>query len=326
MERAVMAKVFISYSKKDYMRENGKIVPGNVVDKVIKALSASGISYWIDREGLDAGVTYADHIAKNIKKCDVFLFLSTENANTSEWTLREISTAIDFGKTILPVRIDHSSYADSVALYLSSVQYIDWQELGEKESLRRIVSRIKGTGKSESQRQFDAPKLTGFTKFALYAGLVFLTGIYACLSYQFLWAKALRSSEIMGGLVGYVCEFGVLVSIYYIIRMLRLRHCTFAVPALTVIIVFLAGMLLGDYDVMLSAVLLFLGWLFLLAVSLTGGKKSFFKVMSKEQTLMKLTDPENLLFVYLIIKAVIIVCAHYFGLSMHHTLVSPFLF
>ena len=77
---------------------------------------------------------------------------------------------------------------------------------------------------------------------------------------------------------------------------------------------------------MLSAVLLFLGWLFLLAVLLTGGKKSFFKVMSKEQTLMKLTDPENLLLVYLIIKAVIIVCAHYFGLSMHHTLVSPYLF
>ena len=321
-----MAKVFISYSKKDYMRDGGKVIPGNVVDKVIKALSESGINYWIDRESLDPGVTYAEHIAKNIKKCDIFLFLATENANSSEWTLREISTAIDFGKAILPVRLDHSPYADSVALYLSSVQYIDWQELGEKESLKRIVSRVRGSGKSESQRRFEAPKLNGFTRFVLYAGIVFLTGIYACLTYQFLWAKALRSSEIMGGLVGYVCEFGVLVSIYYIIRMLRMRHCTFAVPALTVIVVFLAGMLLGEGDVMLSAVLLFAGWLFLLIVSLTGGKKSFFKVMSKEQTLMKVSDPENLIFVYLIIKAVIIVCAHYFGLSMHHTLVSPYLF
>ena len=321
-----MAKVFISYSKRDYMRENGKIVPGNVVDKLINALSSNGISYWIDRESLDAGVTYAEHIAKNIKKCDIFLFLSTENANTSEWTLREISTAIDFGKTILPVRIDHSSYADSVALYLASVQYIDWQELGEKESIRRIISRIKGTGKSSSVRHFEAPKLPGFTKFILYTGLVFLTGIYACLTYQFLWAKALRSSEVMGGLVGYVCEFGVLLSIYYIIRMLRLRHCTFALPALTVISVFLAGMLLGDGDVMFSAILLFGGWLFLLVVSLVGGKKSFFKVMSKEQMMLKISDPENLIFVYLIIKAIIIVCAHYFGLSMRHTLVSPFLF
>lgn len=321
-----MAKVFISYSKRDYMRDNGKVVSGNVVDKVIKALSNNGISYWRDRESLDPGVTYAEHIAKNIKKCDVFLFLSTENANSSEWTLREISTAIDFGKTILPVRIDNSPYADSVALYLSSVQYIDWKELGETESLKRIVSRIRNFGKSDSKRQFEAPRLTGFTKFIYYAGSVFLTGIYACLTYQFLWAKALRSSEIMGGLVGYVCEFGVLVSIYYIIRMLRLRRCTFAIPALTVIIVFLAGMLLDDADVMLSAILLFFGWLFLLIVSMTGGKKSFFKVMSKEQTLMKISDPENLIFVYLIIKAIIIVSAHYFVLSMHHTLVSPYLF
>ena len=321
-----MAKVFISYSKRDYLRENGKVVPGNVVDRIIKALSANGISYWIDRESLDPGVTYAEHIAKNIKKCDIFLFLATENANTSEWTLREISTAIDFGKTILPVRIDHSPYADSVALYLASVQYIDWQELGERESISRILARVKGTSKNSSARHFEAPKLYGFTKFVLNAGLVFLTGIYACLTYQFLWAKALRSSEIMGGLVGYVCEFVVLVSIYYIIRMLRLRRCTFAIPALTVIVVFLAGMLLGDSDVMLSAILLLIGWLFLLIVSVMGGKQSFFKTMSKEQVLMKINDPENLIFVYLLIKAAIIVSAHYFGLSMHHTLVSPYLF
>ena len=321
-----MAKVFISYSKRDYMRENGKIIPGNVVDKLIKVLSSNGISYWIDRESLDPGVTYAEHIAKNIKKCDIFLFLSTENANSSQWTLREISTAIDFGKTILPVRIDHSPYADSVALYLSSVQYIDWQELGERQSMQRIVSRIKSAGRSDSARRFDAPKLSGFTKFVLYSGIVVLTGIYACLTYQFLWAKALRSSEIMGGLVGYVCEFGVLMSIYYIIRMLRLRRCSFILPALTVITVFLSGMLLDDADVMLSAVLLFIGWMSLLMICLTGGKKSFFKVMSKDQTLLKLSDPETIIFVYLVIKAIIIVCAHYFGLSMHHTLVSPYLF
>ena len=37
------------------------------------------------------------------------------------------------------MRLDHSHYADSVALYLSSVQYVDWMELGEKESLHRIL-------------------------------------------------------------------------------------------------------------------------------------------------------------------------------------------
>ena len=308
-----MAKVFISYSKKDYIGENGEVLPGNVVDKIINALSANGISYWIDREGLAPGATYPERIAGNIRDCDIFLFLATENANRSDWTLREICTAIDFGKKILPVRIDHSPYADAVALYLSTVQYIDWQELGEVESLRRIVDRAKGGG--EPTRRRDAPKLAGFPKFILYAGIVFLTGIYACLTYQFLWARSLRSNEHMGGLVGYVCEFGVLLSIYYLIRMLRLRRCIFIVPVIAAIFMFLAGMELKDVDVRNSALLLGIGWVFIVLVCLMGGKKSFFKVMSKDQTLLKLSDPETIIFIYLITKAIIIVLAHYFKFS-----------
>jgi hypothetical protein len=320
-----MAKVFISYSKRDYIGEDGSTLADNVVDTIIQELNKNGIEYWIDREGLDVGVTYAERISQSIKDCDVFLFLSTENANSSPWTLREISTAIDFGKTILPVRIDHSSYADSVALYLSSVQYIDWNELGKSESLRRIITRIQGD-KTEHTRHFDVPKLPIFTKVVLHVAILFLVFIYATLTYQFLWSKALRSNEIMGGLVGYVCEFGVLMSIYYLVRMLRLRRCTFAFPLLLTIIVFLAGMMLADADVMFSAILLFVGWAGILAVCFMGSDRSFFKLMSKEQIFLKPTDPENIIFVYLFIKAVILVLAHYFNLSMKHTLVSPFLF
>jgi hypothetical protein len=323
-----MAKVFISYSKRDYIGEDGKVLTDNVVDKVCKALSDNGITYWIDREGLDLGITYADTIAKSIRECDTFLFLSTEKANSSPWTLREISTAIDFGKTVLPVKLDHSKYADSVSLYLASVQYVDWMELGADESLRKIVSRIKGGEGEDSLRHFEKEKLPLFTSIALYAGIVFLTGIYAVLTYQFLWAKSLRSSEIMGGFVGFVCEFSVLTSIYYLIRILRLRRCVFAVPVIVIGITFLSGMLLRDGDVMLSAILLLMGWVFILAACLVGGTrgKNFFRIMSREQILLRLNDPENLIFVYLAIKAVIIVLSHYLGLSMDHALISPHLF
>lgn len=322
-----MAKVFISYSKRDYIGEDGQIIRGNVVDRIAKTLSDNGISYWIDREGLDVGVTYAETIAKNIKECDTFLFISTENANTSPWTLREISTAIDFGKTILPVKVDNSRYADSVALYLAPVQYIDWLELGAEESLRRIVSRLKKADGNEDLRKFEKPIIPKPTAIVLYAGVVFLTGIYACLTYQFLWAKALRSSEIMGGLVGFVEEFGVLLSIYYIIRLLRLRKCTFIMPALITGSVFLSGMLLRDADVMLSAILLFIGWLLILTICYACRRqgKNIFALMSKDQVILSPKDPENLLPIYLIFKAIIIVFAHYLGLSMEHSFISPFL-
>ena len=308
-----MAKVFISYSKKDYIGENGAPLPGNFIDRILKTLSDNGIDFWIDRKGLDPGVQYAEIIAHNIKECDTFLFLSTQNANTSQWTLREISTAIEFGKTVLPVRFDHSNYADAVALYLSSIQYIDWQELGEAESLQRMVACIKGDSGAVSRPV--TKKLPGVTKGILSAGLVFLSACYAILTYQFLWAGSLRSSEIMGGLSGYVCEFGLLSSAWYLFRILRLRKCLFAFPTVVCLLVILAGMLIADKDVLMCGFLLIAGWLFVLAACFVGRQRRFFKLMNKDQTLLKPTDPENLLFIYLIFKALIIVSAHYFQLT-----------
>lgn len=322
-----MANVFISYSKRDYIGIDGQVIKDNFIDKLLRLLSDNDISYWIDREGLDIGTTYAETIARNIKECDVFLFISTENSNTSPWTLREISTAIDFGKTVLPVKLDQSPYADPVALYLASVQYIDYTELGADESLRKILSKLNGDTRASSIRHFEKKRIPRLTSIILHSGLIFLTGLYACLTYQFLWAKSLRSNEIIGGLVGYVCEFGVLLSIYYIIRILRLRRCTFAMPAIVTGITFLLGMLLRDADVMLSAVLLLFGWLFILFVCLIPGanRKNVFKMMDKEQMIWKINDTENLIFIYLIFKAIIIVVAHYLGLSMSNTLISPYL-
>ena len=87
-------------------------------------------------------MTFAERIAANIKACDIFLFLSSEAANASPWTLREISTAIADGKRIIPVRLDRSDYNEAVAFYLSSVQYIDWVELGPERALQRMVASI----------------------------------------------------------------------------------------------------------------------------------------------------------------------------------------
>ena len=153
-----MAKVFISYSKRDYIGDDGKVLQDNVVDKVIKALSEHNIDVWIDREKLDPGVTFASIIANSINDCDYFLFLSSSNSNSSEWTLREISMAIDYAKTVIPVRLDDSRYADPVALYLASIQYIDWVELGEQESLKRIINRIQGAEANSDIHRFREEK------------------------------------------------------------------------------------------------------------------------------------------------------------------------
>lgn len=322
-----MAKVFISYSKRDYISEDGAIIEGCPIARILTALSEAGIAYWIDREGLEAGVTYAEKIAKNIKDCEVFLFVSTKNSNASEWTLREISSAISFGKKIIPVRIDHSEYAEPVALYLSSVQYIDWLELGPSESIRRIVAKIMDPD-AEFTTVSEYGSIPRLTTAIMCTGLVFLCGVYALLTYHFLWANQLRSSEILGGLVGFVCEFSVLMSIYYILRLMRKRRCSFIVPAAIVAIVFLSGMMLRDQELVVISALLVIGWFFLFLASFIKSRqrRSLWSQLSKEQVLMKWTDSENLILVYLLIKCFVLVFAHYFHATIATPVLSPFMF
>jgi len=308
-----MAQVFISYAKKDYIAADGSAVQGNFVDKIIEAFRREGISYWLDREQLAGGDTYAARITRNIKECDVFLFLSTEAANASEWTMREISTAVQFGKRIIPVRLDNSQYDDAVSLYLSAVQYIDWMELGQKTALERIVAQVKYPA-LDVANGIGYGRLPRFTTYMLYAALVLLTAIYALLTYLFLWSKTLQSSEVIGGIIGFVGEAALLLSIYYVLRMLRRRHCIFLLPVLLVGLVLCAAFMTNRLDLFVCAGLLALGWgaLFLCCLVRTPERKCFLQQMSKEQTMMKLNDPENLIIIYLVVKCAIVVIGHWF--------------
>ena len=308
-----MAKVFISYAKRDYMKADGHVIPGNPVDKILNAFREEGIDYWLDREQLSGGDTYAARITRNIKDCDVFLFLSTEAANASPWTLREISTAIEFGKRILPVRLDHSDYDDAVSLYLSSIQYIDWKEWGEQNALAQIVCQVKHPSMDVSNG-IEYGKLPSFTSFIYYSALVVLTAIYALLTYLFLWSKTLQSSEVIGGLVGFVGETALLLSIYYVLRVLRRRYCVFFLPLMLIGMLLCAAFLTARIDLFICAGLMVIGWGIIFACSFykTPSRKSFFQQMSKEQMLMKYNDPENLLLVYLVVKCAIVVIGHWF--------------
>ena len=313
-----MAKVFISYAKKDYIGPDGKPLPGNFVEPLVSVLSEAGISYWIDRERLEPGDTYAARISRNIKECECFVFLSSKAANASEWTLREISTAIQFGKRIIPVRLDASPYDEAVSLYLASIQYVDLKELGLRETLRQVVSQVLHP-EANPVGQMAYGSLPVLTTVTLYAALVVLTGIYALLTYLFLWSKTIQTSEVIGGLVGFVGEFALLLSVYYVLRILRKRHCTFILPASLVAVVLLGGFLANRIDLFICAGLLLLGWFGIILACLyrTPSRPSFFSQMSRQPVFLKVNDPENLLLVYLVVKCFIVVVGHWFEAFMN---------
>ena len=134
--------VFISYSRRDYIDENGQIIPGNIVSQIKELLDTNGITYWFDEDGIFSGDAFASEIARNIKSSKIFLFISSEHSNASVWTSREIATANTHGKKIIPFKYDNSLYNDSVIMYISCLDYIDYPAYPNK-ALKRLLSSIK---------------------------------------------------------------------------------------------------------------------------------------------------------------------------------------
>ena len=133
--------VFISYSRRDYIDENGKVIHGNIISKIKDALKKNGITYWIDEDGINSGDEFARLIIKSIKDSKILLFVSTENSNNSEWTRKEIASAISYKKKIIPFKYDDTPFNDSLLLYLADLDFISYSKTGDK-GLNRLVTSI----------------------------------------------------------------------------------------------------------------------------------------------------------------------------------------
>lgn len=148
--------VFISYSRKDYVDEQKNVIPGNVVSKIKDALKKEGISYWFDEEGIYSGQNFVEKIVTNIEASRIFVFLSTANANNSKYTCKEIASADEFKKHIIPVRIDSTPYNKKVLFRIADLDYIEYYanpQKGIEDMLLSIKAYLEQVKKEEKRIQ-----------------------------------------------------------------------------------------------------------------------------------------------------------------------------
>lgn len=133
--------VFISYSRKDYVDDAGNVLKNYMLSKIKDSLKANGIFYWFDEEGIYSGDEFASALTNAIRNSKVFLFISSANSNQSKWTSNEISTALEFGKPVIPFRIDNSPYNDSVMMKIISLDYIECKD--EQKAINKLLRAVK---------------------------------------------------------------------------------------------------------------------------------------------------------------------------------------
>ena len=133
--------VFISYSRKDYVDADGRPIKNNIISQIKSSLSAAGISYWFDEDGIYSGDEFASVLTRAIRTSTVFVFISSVNSNASRWTSNEISAAMAFKKPIIPFRIDDSPYNDSVMMKIISFDFIE--NKNKDRALEQLIRAIR---------------------------------------------------------------------------------------------------------------------------------------------------------------------------------------
>lgn len=133
-----MYDVFISYSRADYKDpDTGELLPNSPVSLVKELLDELGVRYWIDEKGIYSGSQFMNEIAEAIDQSRIFLFISTENSNKSQWVERELAFAVEQNKFILPIKaVD--KYPPKISIWLASHDYID-----HYKQPKQTVARLK---------------------------------------------------------------------------------------------------------------------------------------------------------------------------------------
>lgn len=127
--------IFISYSRKDV----------EFVKAIYEWLEKAGYKCWLDVEGMFSGVSYKKVIVDAIKRSKVLLFMSSENSNKSRNVVSEVSIAVEYGKKIIPVRLDMSSYSESIEYDIINHDYVVYDRSRTEESNREMLKKIVST-------------------------------------------------------------------------------------------------------------------------------------------------------------------------------------
>lgn len=127
--------IFISYSRKD----------SELVHNIYEWLQKSGYYCWLDVDGMFSGVSYKKVIVDAIKHSKVLLFMSSENSNKSRNVVSEVSIAVEYGKKIIPVRLDMSPYSESIEYDIINHDYVVYDRSQMEESSREMLKKIVST-------------------------------------------------------------------------------------------------------------------------------------------------------------------------------------
>ena len=124
-----MAKIFVSYSRKD----------SATARKIIQALKDMGQDVWVDWEDIPPAADWLQQIFHGIENSEAFIFLVSPDSAASEVCKVEVGHAEQNAKRIIPVEIRKVSPSDTIEI----IRKLNWTFMSEEERFAEGLQRIK---------------------------------------------------------------------------------------------------------------------------------------------------------------------------------------
>lgn len=124
--------IFISYSRKDT----------ETVKDIYNWLEGKGYKCWIDLEGMSSSDSYKAIIVDAIKNSKILMFMSSENSNSSQNVVSEVSLAMKYGKKIIPVKLDEVPYTPSIEYDIVNIDFVNYYNSDHDFAKNMILKKI----------------------------------------------------------------------------------------------------------------------------------------------------------------------------------------
>ena len=131
--------IFISYKSDDY----------ETAVWLRSVLETNGIPCWMAPTDIPGGSNYAKEIPIAIERCKVLVVVLSSRTQDSIWVPKELDTAINKGKVIMPFMVDDISLRDDFNFYLSNVQRYSAYE-SKTAAIEKMITEIRAILQAKS--------------------------------------------------------------------------------------------------------------------------------------------------------------------------------
>lgn len=137
--------VFISYSRKDYYKDDGRtIIPGSVVSQIVEVLDKYkkyyDFEYFFDQEAITGRQDYLKRISAAIAKSEVMFFVASKNSYESEFCSKELLFADKRDVRIHQYCIDDAVMPDDIDMLLGNHHYREYKTYSVEKMVCEVLS------------------------------------------------------------------------------------------------------------------------------------------------------------------------------------------